>query len=222
MSKNIGGLTCVAALGLALAAGPLVERAAAEDVRGMRAGDFMIGLGAIGVLPQNSGGRVTVIGGHPAASNSATVQLDVTYFIMPNISLNLIAASTRHDVQVTNSTLGRVQLGHVAVLPPTLTLQYHPLPAARVSPYVGVGLNASFFYGEGGRHTPPVTHVGISNSVGPALNFGVNIETTPNWLINFDVKKIWMAPTASINHGFIRATTGIDPWVVGLSLRYRF
>ena len=34
------------------------------------------------------------------------------------------------------------------VLPPTVTLQYHFTPEQKFSPYVGAGLNYSFFYGE--------------------------------------------------------------------------
>ena len=75
-----------------------------------------------------------MIGGTPDASNSATAQLDLTYFVTPNFALNLIAATTRHELEVRNSAIGTVDLGRVWVLPPTLTLQYHPLPGSRVSP----------------------------------------------------------------------------------------
>lgn len=208
----------VAAAVLALGAGT----ASAQDApRGKRAGDMVVGLGAIGVLPTN-GGHVGVIGGSPTASNSASPQLDFSYFVTPNISLNLIAATTRHDVSVSRSALGNVQLGHVWALPPTLTVQYHPLPQARVSPYVGFGLNVTWFYGEGGRLTAPVNRVRVDPSFGIAPNIGVDYEITPNWLVNFDAKWILMQPDVSVNSGFIRARADINPFVVGASVRYRF
>lgn len=80
------------------------------------------------------GGSVDVIGGTPEASEAWAGQLDLTYFITQNFSLNLIAATTRHDVEVRGSSLGDVDLGRVWALPPTLTFQYHPLPAERFSP----------------------------------------------------------------------------------------
>lgn len=208
----------VAAAMLALGAGA----ASAQDApRGKRAGDMVVGLGAIGVLPTN-GGHVGTIGGTPTASNSASPQLDFSYFVTPNISLNLIAATTRHDVSVSRSALGNVQLGHVWALPPTLTVQYHPLPQARLSPYVGLGLNVTWFYGEGGRLTAPVSRVRIDPSVGIAPNIGVDYEIAPNWLVNFDAKWILMQPDVSVNSGFIRARADINPFVVGASVRYRF
>ena len=48
--------------------------------------------------------------------------------MLPQVALNLIAATSQHDVSVKGSALGDVKLGSVWVLPPTLTLQIHPLP----------------------------------------------------------------------------------------------
>ncbi len=217
MRKTFG----IVAGALALA-GAVATGAAAQDVvRGKQAGDFVVGLGAVGVLP-DGGGRVGLIGGKPEASNSASPQLDFTYFLAPQVSLNLIAASTQHDVSVKGSALGDVKLGHLWVLPPTLTLQVHPFPTSRISPYVGLGLNVSFFYGYGGSKTAPVERVRIDTAVAPAFNLGVDYEIAPNWLLNVDAKKILLRTDASVNSGLIHARVNLDPWVVGASVRYRF
>lgn len=73
------------------------------EPRGKRTGDFMIG-------------------GTPQASDAASPLLDGTYFFTPNIALNLIAATTRHKLTLTNSALGMVNLGTVWALPPSLAL----------------------------------------------------------------------------------------------------
>src|SRR5690606_15347502 len=130
--------------------------AAQDEVRGKQAGDIVLGFSVLGVLPQ-SGSRVDAIGGKPDASDTATPQLDITWFATPNLSLNLVAATTRHDVKVRGSALGDVDLGRVWLLPPTLTLQYHPLPQSRFSPYVGAGINYTVAYGEGGSRSAPIS-----------------------------------------------------------------
>jgi len=192
-------------------------------IRGKQAGDLLVGLGAAGVLPTNAGGSVGLIGGHVNASNAASPLLDFTYFLKPQFSLNLIAASTQHDVTVNGSAIGSgVKLGHVWALPPTLTVQWHPVPQARFSPYLGVGLNVTWFYGYGGAQTPPVNRLRVNTSVGPALNFGVDYEINARWLANFDVKWIYMSPTANVNSGLIGARTAINPFVVSAAVRYRF
>lgn len=209
-----------AAASIALIASPALAQ---DAVRGKQAGDFMIGASVIGVLPTN-GGSVDVIGGSPHASNSFTGQLDFTYFFTPNIALNLIAATTRHDIEARNTALGTVDLGHVWALPPTLTLQYHPLPAERFSPYLGVGLNYTMFYNEGGGRNAAVTDVDVRNSWGVALNAGFDVELAPNWLLNVDLKWIYMEPDAVVSTaiGRIDATANINPFVVGVGVRYRF
>lgn len=218
MRKTVGMLAGALAAAAMLGAGAAVAQ---EAPRGKQAGDFVLGIGAIGVLPQN-GGRVGLIGGEPRASNSATGQLDFTYFLSRKVALNLIAATSQHDLSVANSALGNVKLGHVWVLPPTLTVQYHPLPASRLSPYVGAGLNVTFFYGYGGSTSAAVNRVRVDTTPGFALNAGLDYEITPNWLANLDVKKIFLRPDVSVNSGMIRGHADLDPWVIGASARYRF
>lgn len=221
MLKTIG---VVAATGILALATSVAPAAAQDTVRGKQAGDLVIGLGVIGVLPE-SGGSVATIGGRPDASGAATAQLDLTYFFTPNIAVNLIAATTRHDVEVRNSAIGNVDLGHVWVLPPTLTLQYHPLPRSRVSPYLGIGVNYTVFYGEGGGRHPAVTGVDVHNGWGLALNAGVDVEIAPNWLFNFDVKRLqFLEPEVRVNTvlGRINANAELNPWVIGAGVRYRF
>ena len=137
---------------------------------------------------------VGLIGGTPRVTSAASPLLDGTYFVAPNFALNLIAATTRHQVEVRNSALGTVNLGTVWALPPTLTAQYHFLPSSRISPYLGVGVNATFYDGYGGSLTPPVTRVRLDTSIGVAPNIGVDYEIAPNWLLNLDAKWIMMQP----------------------------
>jgi outer membrane protein len=205
-----------AAMALAVAAVP----AMAQDVRGKRAGDLVLGAGLIGVFPSNGGS--TSIGGTPQASDTATPQLDLTYFLTQNFAVNVIAATTRHDVSVRNSAAGNVDLGRVWLLPPTVTLQYHAMPTSRFSPYVGLGLNYTIAYGEGGSRSPIVTHVDVENAWGWGVNAGVDYEITPNWLANVDVKRLWLSPDVSVNRGAVRGQANLDPWIVGASVRYRF
>ncbi|MBW6398572.1 outer membrane beta-barrel protein [Roseomonas sp. HJA6] len=216
MSSLLAGAV---ALGL-LAARPA---AAQNGIRGNETGDVMIGLSVIGIVPVN-GGSVNGIGGTPEASNAVTGQIDFTYFMTPNFSVNLIAATARHDLQISDSRLGTLDLGHVWSLPPTLTVQYHPLLTSRFSPYLGVGVNYTVFYGEGGSYSRPVTKVDVQNALGFALNGGLDIELSPHWLLNFDVKWIYMTPDVTVQAGSrrIHATADVDPFVFGAGLRYRF
>ena len=73
-----------------------------------------------------------------------------------------------------------------------------------------------------GRRRRRSTGSGVDTTVGYALNLGADYEVAPNWLVNFDVKKIFLRPDASVNSGLLHARVNLDPWVVGASVRYRF
>ena len=100
----------------------------------------------------------------------------------------------------------------------------YPLPAERFSPYLGVGLNWTMFYSEGGNRNPAVLDVDVRNAFGVALNVGMDIELAPNWLMNIDVKKLFLRPDVAVDTalGRINATADLDPWIVGVGVRYRF
>jgi outer membrane protein len=188
---------------------------------GKEAGSLMIRLRAIGVIPLNSSSSISVIGGQVNTTAQAAPELDFSYFITDNIALELIAATTRHSVSASDTTLGHVDVGTVWALPPTLTLQYHFFPHERLSPYVGAGLNATFFYG---AHAAgfPVTSVSFSNNVGAAIQAGVDYNIGGHWFANLDVKQIFLNTTANIDHGAIKAHTALNPLVVGAGVGYRF
>lgn len=139
-------------------------------------------------------------------------EVDFTYFLTPNIGMELILATARHEV-----TLNGASLGKVNHLPPTLTLQYHFMPSGMVKPYVGAGLNYTRFYNV--DLAPGLTL--DSNSFGGALQAGVDIKITENGYINLDVKKIWIGTEVQAN-GAKLTDLDIDPVVWGIGYGFRF
>ncbi|OYX29991.1 MAG: OmpW family protein [Hydrogenophilales bacterium 32-62-9] len=139
-------------------------------------------------------------------------EVDFTYFLTPNIGVELILATARHEV-----TLNGASLGKVNHLPPTLTLQYHFMPSGMIKPYVGAGVNYTRFYNV--DLAPGLTL--DSNSFGGALQAGVDIKVTENGYINLDVKKIWIGTEVQAN-GVKLTDLDIDPVVWGIGYGFRF
>jgi outer membrane protein len=155
---------------------------------GKEAGAFMIRARAIGVIPENNSSRISAIGGRVDATAQAAPELDFSYFFTDNIALELIAATTRHDVKAKGTAVGDVDVGSVWALPPTLTLQYHFFPHSRFSPYVGAGVNVTFWYGASPAN-PPVTHFSVGTGAGPAIQVGVDYNIAGHWFANLDVSR---------------------------------
>jgi len=191
------------------------------DDRGFQAGDVLIRVRAIGVVPEDTSSRISLIGGNVHVTATPAPEVDLSYFFTDHIAAELIAASTRHEISATGTSLGRVDVASTFILPPTLTLQYHFLPRGFIDPYLGAGLNVSFWYDTnpaGGA----VTKVGLNTVAGPALQAGFNVKLGHGLFANFDVKQIFIDPEARIDGGAIIAKTHLDPTVVGAGIGLRF
>jgi len=189
---------------------------------GYQAGDIMVHLSAIGVLPENLGSNVSQLPGFRVkTSDGVSPEIDGSYFFTPHLSLQLIAASTRHNVSVSNGAAS-VKVGATWVLPPTLTLQYHFAQIGRVRPYAGIGITVAFFYGQSPSNGSGFTATHYSTGVGPALDAGFDVPIVGNWSVNVDVKQMFIVTAASVNHGAVHAITQLDPTVVGVGVGYKF
>lgn len=188
----------------------------------MEAGDWVVRARAVGVLPQEDAditGAVT--GSSIHIDNSIVPEVDVSYFVTPNIALELIAATTPHDVSASNTSAGHLDLGSAWLLPPTLTAQYHVTHLGVWKPYVGAGVNYTVFYKEKAAGSS-ISDIKYDNSFGPALQAGVDYMVDERWMLNIDVKKIWINSDVKINGGAVRADVDINPWLVGVGVGYRF
>jgi outer membrane protein len=177
-------------------------------------GDILARVRAISIQPDvTAGGTLGTIG--TGVRNAIVPELDFVYMVRKNIGIELILATSRHQV---SSDAGA--LGGVNVLPPTLLLQYYFNDAGKVRPYVGAGLNYTLFYNNG-LHAGD-TPVSIKNSsFGPALQAGVDVQVARNLFVNADIKKIWMRTSASAG-GASLGSLKIDPLVVGVGVGMRF
>jgi len=139
-------------------------------------------------------------------------EVDFTYFVTPNIGVELILATARHEVTLNGASLGK--LNH---LPPTVTVQYHFNPTPSIKPYVGAGVNYTRFYNV--DLAPGLTI--DKNSFGGALQAGVDIAVTKNGYLNLDVKKIWI--DTDVKAGGVKLTNlEINPVVWGIGYGFRF
>ena len=216
----------LAAAALAAAASP----AAAEEWYAAKSdGDIMVRLRGLVVSPLDesvSVDQIPTAGGE--IDNAIVPELDFTYFFTPNIAAELILATTPHTITGKGAVAG-ADLGDVWLLPPTLTLQYHVTQLGawtgseslgKIQPYFGAGVNYTIFYGETAG-VPAVGTVKLEDSFGFALQAGVDIEITPGWYLNADVKYIMLEADWKSTTG-LTGEAEINPLIVGLGLGYRF
>ena len=187
------------------------------------AGTWQIGVRAIDVVPVAGSSPITVIGGNVTSiSSEMAPELDINYYFTNHLSSELILATTRNSVEATGTAVGNVNLGSVGVLPPTITLLYHFFPSSLITPYLGAGINYTHFYNASSGNVASAIY--YSDSFGPALQAGFDVNINHNWAINFDIKKIFMSTNVTATVGSEQLTTNvhINPMIYGAGVRYRF
>lgn len=198
---------------------------------------WMVRVRALAVLPDESaslsvgGARLA---GDADIGDQYVPELDITYFFTDNIAAELILAVTPHDVSAVNVTVpgaltnANIDLGDVWLLPPTLSLQYHFKNGTKFKPYVGAGVNATFFFNE--DEGPVADGMDYDPSFGPALQAGFDYDfdgEEGGFAFNADVKKIWIQTDVKVDFSTalgaaVKADVDINPLVVGLGLAYKY
>jgi len=194
---------------------------AATAIEPPKAGDFIIRGRAIGVIPSEDANITGAVTGNTIDIDTSVVpEADFSYFVTDNIAFELIAAVTPHDINTATSSAGPLDIGDVWLLPPTLTAQYHFTQLGQLKPYIGAGINYTVFFNEDVGSS--VTSADYDNSFGPALQAGVDYMLDDHWMLNLDVKKIWINTDVKFNGGVVAADVDINPWVVGVGIGYKF
>ncbi|MDX1677927.1 OmpW/AlkL family protein [Arsukibacterium sp.] len=227
----------------ALPAIPLVCVLAAAPA----AADFAVNIGAINVSPDDSSSSLNVIeqvAGLPNGSTMLAVadnnQLGLTfdYRFQPNWAVQLIAATPfSHDIRVKGSAIDGLKVGKTKQLPPTLLAQYHFMPEHETfDPFIGIGLNYTIFFDEQIDNqlkdalealsvtaaTDSVT-LKTKNSVGLAVQAGVNIKVTDNLGLHLMLSKMDIDTTGrvQVNGATVQSVNiNVDPIVAMVGLRW--
>jgi outer membrane protein len=209
--------------------------------------DFAINVGAISVMPNDSSSSLNVIeqvagltnGSTSLAVNSNTqLGLTMDYRFQSNWAVQLIAATPfSHEMTVKGSAINGLKVGKTKHLPPTLLAQYHFMPANQTfDPFVGIGINYTLFFDEqvdnelittlqalGVTSANDSVTLKAKNSVGLALQAGVNIKFSDNLGLHLMLSKIDIDTTGrvQVNGNTVQSVDiNIDPYVAMIGLRW--
>lgn len=168
-------------------------------------------VGVHNVDPKSDNG--TLAGMRATVDSAAGLTFNVDYFFTPHLAIDVLAALPfEHDIQLNGGAAGSTRQ-----LPPTVSLQYHLQPQAKIAPFVGVGLNYTMFFNE----ESSLGDLRLDDSFGLALQAGVDLAFDRNWSAGIDARWIDIDTKVSLNGSNI-GTAHLDPLVYGLTLIRRF
>jgi outer membrane protein len=212
-------------------------------------GDWILRAGATAVSPNSSSGDIVLPTGLIA---EADVDDNTQLGLIPAYMLSnkwgvevLLATPFSHDIEARgkgaiNGT--NLAAGSTKHLPPTVSIQWYPrggMPGWQ--PYVGVGLNYTYFFDEDvdselvgllGDLTAGAVNsadLELDDSFGLAAQGGVDIPLSENWAINLAVWYIDISTEATISAKVdgvtaakVKFDVDIDPWVYNIGIAYKF
>lgn len=176
------------------------------------AGDWLVRVRAVNLDPANKDDIAIT----DVSINSKVIpEVDISYFFTPNIAAELVLTyPQKHDV---SSTAHGGKIGTLKHLPPVLSAQYHFTNFGAIKPYLGLGLNYTRF----SNVDLPAGFTIDKNSVGLALQAGVDFALTKEWSLNLDVKKVQLR-TDLYASGSKLGTIKVDPTLIGIGVGYKF
>ena len=221
----------LAALGLSAVAAPAMA---------YEAGDWLVRGRIAHIAPNDDSGRLYVTAADASIGEGVTLdsdtipELDITYMITPNWGVELILGYSEHTIKAHKDAAAAVPtLGNVIetkVLPPTLLLQYHFAPNSNIRPYVGAGINYTYFFDEKVSSSSVLSQSGddidLDSSWGFAVQAGLDVAINDDWFVNADVKYIDMeteahfSGVAAVGSAHINAEINPLVWSVGVGRRF--
>ncbi len=200
-------ISVIALAALTLAMGPVAARADSSP--------WVVRVGVHTVNPKSNNG--TLAGMKASIDNDTKPTFSIEYMFDRNWGVDVLAAVPfKHTVR-----LNGVSAATTKDLPPTVDLNYHFMPDAMVSPFLGVGVNYTNFFHTRGVGPLQGTHVSIANSFGAAAHAGLDFRINDRWRATADVRWMSIAGDVKVN-GTKVGKAKIDPLAYGLSIGYRF
>lgn len=198
--KHITALTLAALMGTTAAPALAQEK-----------GDMLLGFG-LGWIEPDDGSQTDI--GKVSADGALSPTITFEYFVADKIGIELLASwPFTHDLE-----LGGTEIGDTRHLPPTLSLQYHFTNASQFTPFVGAGINYTYFFDE---NLDSGASLDLDDSWGLALHAGLDYAVSERGAMRFDVRYIDIETNAKVN-GTDIGNVDIDPWVFNVAYVLKF
>lgn len=200
--------------------------AAAPMAQAYEAGDFIGRAGAATVVPDASSDPITNVSADARVDvdNNTQLGLTLTYMFTDQIGLGVLAATPfSHDIEGEGDLAGAGKLAETKHLPPTITLQYFPMPgSSKFQPYVGAGVNYTVFFDEKTSGALAGTDIELDDSFGLAAEIGLDYMITDKIGVNAALWWIDIDTEAKIEAANQTVDVEIDPLVYMVGVSYKF
>jgi len=174
---------------------------------------FQTRFGLTQIEPKNNPGNLDD-GTRTSVSNAYALTTDFVYFLTPNLAVDLLVGSApKHNIYGDGQ-----KIGNTKYIPPTLSLQYNFNPQGQWNPYVGLGVNYTYYFDETLLNGQKLD---VSNSTGVAATIGMDYELNEHFSLGTDIRYVDVNSDVKIN-GVKVGNVDVNPMLYSLTLGYKF
>lgn len=216
----------MAALGAAMLCSFVTAPAMAYE-----AGDFIARAGWAHVAPDVDSDAFSNFAGAKAdVADTDSLGLTFSYLFTDNIGVGVLAAwPFETDIEGDGTISAVDKVGDTKFLPPTVTLQYHFNTGSEFHPYVGAGLNYTYFWDENTSDAPfNGSDLDLDDSWGFAAEAGLDYVLENDYLVSaqvwyIDIETEATSSGAAGNPALAgKADVDINPWVFMIGVGKKF
>lgn len=206
---------------------------ASAPVSAYEAGDFIARAGWAHLEPDDSADDFSNLPGTSVKVDSAdTLGISFSYLVTDHIGVGLLGVYPfTVDIEGDKGALANDdKVADTKALPPTLTLQYHFDTGPDFHPYIGAGINYTYFWDESTKNNSTLggSSVDLENSWGLAGELGLDYTLANDYLLSAQVWYVNIETTAR-SKGVLgdpslagKADVDINPWVFMLGVGKKF
>jgi len=192
------------------------------------AGDWTVRLGASKYHPKGKNGQFDNIVAPGTdleldVENGAGASFDVSRMVTGRWAIELmVQLPSKHLVKFEHGPgVGNGTIGEVKRVTTILSAQYHMNRNGRWRPYLGAGLQASFFFDEKSRDYLTGQTLKFDNAIGISGQFGLDIMLGERWLLNASARYLMNESELKLN-GESLTDADITGLLWGVHLGYKF
>ena len=188
------------------------------------AGDWVLRAGPAGMFVTGESELITALAPDAKVQvhDAYSLGLTGTYMVTGCIGIGLMSAwPFKNDIEATHDLSEQGTVADVRQLPAILTLQYHFDTGSRFNPYIGAGVNYTYFYDEETRGAMKSQQLELDDSWGWAGEIGLDYDLGNDWLISAQAWYYKLETTATLKD-VTSFDLDINPWVVMLGVGKKF
>jgi outer membrane protein len=186
------------------------------------AGDMVLRAGLAGVLPDSSFDQNDLAGAGVDVDDGYSLGISFTYMATANLGVGVLGAwPFEHDFDGAGTLSGSGEVGSTKHLPPTVTLQWHFPTGTNIHPYIGAGVNYTYFFDEETSGALSGVNLELDDSWGLAAEAGVDFDLGNDLVLSGQLWYLDIDTEAKLT-GLGTLDVDVDPWVFMIGIGKKF